>query len=299
MDESKLLKQFKNLNVWSKGSQRAPHKPLLVLYALAAVSRGESREILYAQVDEHLKQLLVDFGPPRKSYHPEYPFWRLQNDGLWEVHSDRKLELRSGQTDAKKSELLRYNAIGGFKKPIYRALKNNPKLTAEIAQSVLSSHFPESLHDDIRSAIGLDIRHTKGKSKRDPQFRQKVLTAYEYRCAVCGFDMRLQNQTIGLEAAHIKWHQAGGPDTEDNGLALCVMHHKIFDLGAFTISADGMKVMVSEKAHGRDGFSEWLMRYHDKKVSIPVNPDYSMNSDYILWHNREVFRRPKRPFYGS
>jgi putative restriction endonuclease len=25
---------------------------------------------------------------------------------------------------------------------------------------------------------------------------------------------------VALEAAHIKWHQAGGPDEESNGLAL-------------------------------------------------------------------------------
>ena len=42
----------------------------------------------------------------------------------------------------------------------------------------------------------------------------------------------LDQETLGIEAAHIKWHQAGGPDTEDNGLALCTLHHKRFDRGA-------------------------------------------------------------------
>jgi putative restriction endonuclease len=27
--------------------------------------------------------------------------------------------------------------------------------------------------------------------KRAPAFRKRILTAYEYRCAVCGFDVRL------------------------------------------------------------------------------------------------------------
>jgi HNH endonuclease len=58
-----------------------------------------------------------------------------------------------------------------------------------------------------------------------------VLTAYEYRCAVCGFDVRLGSVSIALDAAHIRWHQAGGADLEKNGLALCVLHHKTFDLG--------------------------------------------------------------------
>ncbi len=42
------------------------------------------RSIHYAKVDRDLRTLLAGFGPSRKSYHPEYPFWRLQKDGLWE-----------------------------------------------------------------------------------------------------------------------------------------------------------------------------------------------------------------------
>jgi len=60
-----------------------------------------------------------------------------------------------------------------------------------------------------------------------------VLTAYEWRCAVCGFDVQLGAIPIALDAAHIRWHQANGPDTERNGLALCALHHKTFDLGVF------------------------------------------------------------------
>jgi hypothetical protein len=37
----------------------------------------------------------------------------------------------------------------------------------------------------------------------------------------------------------IRWHQGGGPDEESNGFALCVLHHKTFDLGAFTVNGKG------------------------------------------------------------
>jgi hypothetical protein len=47
--------------------------------------------------------------------------------------------------------------------------------------------------------------------------------------------------SVALDAAHIRWHQAGGPDEEANGLALRVLHHKLFDLGAFTVK-EGMPV---------------------------------------------------------
>jgi predicted restriction endonuclease len=39
----------------------------------------------FADVYDPHKKLLRDFGPPRKSYHPEYSFWHLQSDGLWVI----------------------------------------------------------------------------------------------------------------------------------------------------------------------------------------------------------------------
>ena len=52
-----------------------------------------------------------------------------------------------------------------------------------------------------------------------------------------------------LDAAHVRWHQAGGPAVESNGLALCVLHHKAFDLGAFTVTPSGV-LLVSDQANG-------------------------------------------------
>ena len=77
MNREKLKSQIEGINVWKKGAQRAPHKPLLLLYALARSRRNRDRFIPYTEVGEKLKQLLIDFGPTRRSYHPEYPIWRL------------------------------------------------------------------------------------------------------------------------------------------------------------------------------------------------------------------------------
>jgi len=35
MGKRELKSQIEGINVWKKGAQRAPHKPLLLLYALA------------------------------------------------------------------------------------------------------------------------------------------------------------------------------------------------------------------------------------------------------------------------
>jgi putative restriction endonuclease len=60
-----VIDQFDALNAWSRGGERAPHKPLLVLHALGRWSRGETGDIPFKQVDADLTGLLKEFGPPR------------------------------------------------------------------------------------------------------------------------------------------------------------------------------------------------------------------------------------------
>src|SRR5206468_7124932 len=91
-----LQQRFRHITVWKRGAERAPHKPLLLLYALGKCQRGDSRVIPYAEIDPALQKLLREFGPPRKSYHPEYPFWWLQNDGVWELQGAEHVALRHG-----------------------------------------------------------------------------------------------------------------------------------------------------------------------------------------------------------
>jgi putative restriction endonuclease len=96
------------------------------------------------------------------------------------------------------------------------------------------------------------------RSLRDPTFRACVLTADECRCAVCGFDVRLASVSVGIEVAHIKWHQAGGPYVEASRFALCALRHKLFDPGAFTGSA-AWRVGLSGQLLGSAGFRELLL----------------------------------------
>lgn len=284
---------FDQITVWKKGGQRAPHKPLLALYALGRCIRGQARLIPFAQVDPDLRQLLREFGPSRKSYHPEYPFWRLQNDHLWELTNTGSVQTRKGNTDARKSELLKFDVHGGFPEEIWASLKKDRRLLADVVGGLLTANFPETIHDDILQAVGIDLVESRTVRKRDPRFRQHVLRAYEYRCAVCGYNVRVGDCLVGLEAAHIKWHQAGGPDVETNGLALCALHHKLFDQGAFTIT-EQMRLQVSRNAHGTGGFQEWLGAFHNRPVQLPQAPTDHPLPSYVHWHAREVFKQPAR-----
>ena len=245
MDRESILQKFETLNLWSRDGARAPHKPLLVILAIGELLRGEGRLQPYSEIDTKLGELLGEYGPRRTPQGTQYPFWRLQTDGIWEVPDAEKIRL-TASGDAFKGDLIDYNVHGGLTEEIASHLQSDSRLAIEIIQGLLDGHFPDTWHEDILQSTGIELT-SKGiiRQKRDPQFRANILKAYEYRCAVCGFDVRLGHHPVALEAAHIKWHQAGGPNVEVNGLALCSIHHKLFDRGAFTLSND-LEVLVSD-----------------------------------------------------
>ena len=291
MTKSEIKQAFQNVSTWQR---RAPHKPLLLLFALARCARGEGRMIPYGDVDETLRPLLIEFGPPRKSQHPEYPFWYLQTDAVWTVENAEEAKVRSGKrSQPTKLELLRVGAAGGFTPQVQRMLASDSRLRAELAQRLLDGHFPETLHRDILDAIGLDLDEfgTEEKTKRDPRFREQVLLAYGYQCALCGFDLQLGRDVIGIEAAHIKWHMASGPSTTNNGLALCSLHHKLFDRGAFTLDTD-RRILLSKHARGGTSTRRWLTKVSGKRLHLPDDPGDRPKDSYVAWHQRQVFREP-------
>lgn len=124
MDRETLLEKFTNLRQWNRGSERAPHKPLLIIYALGKLLRGEGRLTPFAEADVDVGKLLREFGGRQSKQGTQYPFWRLRNDSIWEV-TDADLMSPNSSGDVRKSELLKLNVAGGFTKP----LPNNSKMT--------------------------------------------------------------------------------------------------------------------------------------------------------------------------
>jgi len=86
---------------------------------------------------------------------------------------------------------------------------------------------------------------------------------------------------------------AGGPNTEENGVALRALHHRMFDRGAFTIS-ENLRILISQRVYGTKGISEWLLRYHDQYMLKPQSKMFFPDSEYLMWHKNQVFREPAR-----
>lgn len=291
--EQEILNSFQSLTVWKSGDRRAPHKPLLVMLALGYLQNKDQRLLPYKMIEEELERLLEEFGTPRNAGNTHYPFWRLRNDGMWEVEDGDELTLNSSG-GVRKTELRNKDIRAGFTIEVYQFLKEKPSLVGRICSELLDAHFPDTIHQDIIHEAGLNLEdQTVRRKPRDPNFRFNVLQAYEQRCAVCDFDVRMGAKTLCIEAAHIKWHSHGGPDEVSNGIALCTLHHKLFDLGAFTLD-ENRQFLVSEKVVGTDGFDLWLARFHGETINRPVRAVYGPDTNYIAWNHDQVFKSPSR-----
>lgn len=284
---------FRRLNemlVFRKGDQRAPHKPLYLLFCIAGIQAGRDRLHSFDVVRQVLKPALQNFAPRTKSVHPEYPFWRLQHDSLGEVVSDGPLVLRESNSDPTVSSLHNQNARGGLLEADYDMLRDNLQLQSLTVHKILDAHFPASVHDEIIRFFGLtlDDWHANDRTS-DVEFRKRVLAAYGNCCALTGFNLDVAGRTVGVEAAHIYWPQSGGNDDVSNGVAMSVLHRKLFHLGLFSIGSDYKVVLAPEVSdHGDSPFS--LSAMSGRQINLPKEKALWPKLTALSWHQRWVFR---------
>jgi putative restriction endonuclease len=292
------LERLGQIRQWTRKGERAPHKPLLILYAFGRLQQTGTTEVSYREAEPVLAQLLDNFGLPGGRSTPAYPFHHLQTDGLWTVSA-------TGGTapGASPKQLRETGALGRLAPDFEMALRADPALLVLSAHTLLDANFPESLHADICALVGLDLlaaevgavtQRTSLLRRRDPAFRELVLIAYEYRCAMCGYDGRLGTEAVGLDAAHVRWWAFDGPDTVDNALCLCTMHHKLLDRGVVGVDASNT-VTVSARFVGRGPAAEVLvLDILGRPLLEPQRGHSPPAPAHVEWHRNQVFSNPAR-----
>lgn len=286
VDDLLRLRQYRH------EGQRAPNKPLLVLMALGRLATTGSSELSWLDDSEQLGRLVSEFGLGTKTsalQSAAYPFKRLEGDGVWTLSSDI--------TEDSPSALKAARASGRLTSVIEQALLAQPGRIDAVARQIVDMQFPSTVAPDVLSAVGLDPEAGLGDPtatafdpetrRRSATWRNAIVRAWDGACAFCGYDGMLAGAPVGLEAAHVRWFNFEGPDDSDNGLALCSLHHKLFDRGALGLTL-AYRVQVSE-AFRAVGGGRAVYDLHDRELS-PRPGTVLPAEKYLVWHQTQVFR---------
>ncbi|MEW6108810.1 MAG: HNH endonuclease [Nitrospirota bacterium] len=138
---------------------------------------------------------------------------------------------------------------------------------------------------------------TRESTIRMRGFRQAVIEAYSYKCAVCGMIINSPDSlSWEVEAAHIVPHNSMGRDDIWNGLALCHLHHWAFDVGWFTL-LDNYMINVSSQYYslpsdfGKLGDYEFIriLAKKNRRIHLQGRSEIYPHHNAIRWHRQNVF----------
>jgi putative restriction endonuclease len=125
-------------------------------------------------------------------------------------------------------------------------------------QVVESEDFfnPADVVDERKKALRTIVQR-----QGQPEFRRKLLHAYESTCPITGFDVEQ-----ALEAAHIFPYLGPTTNSVQNGLPLRSDIHTLWDLGYICVDTSNMTVLI----HPTLQSSEYG-RYHEISLCVPNN----------------------------
>lgn len=163
----------------------------------------------------------------------------------------------------------------------------------------LAFMYPEPT--DVASvSVAERARHLVSTLERASWFREGVVRAYAYQCAVTKFTAGVvpRGRVSSLvDAAHIRPVSDHGPDMLTNGLALTPTVHRLFDAGLFTIRSGhdgGLEVKASPRLTQRmvespDGTSR-IEIADGVKLWLPTDRATWPSLDQLQYHQRKVYQ---------
>ncbi len=224
------------------------------------------------------------------------PFVHLERE-LWDVRDGAGVEIGPDAPE-RGAWLTERGAVGRLRPEVERLLAD-PATLAAAARLLLDLHFTPGLGAMICHQAGLDLAVLElaastgvvmaRRGVRRSGFAEEVLRAYAYQCAICGFDGALGRNPVGLEAAHVRWHSQDGPDVVANGLALCALHHALFDLGVLGLTAE-RRIRVSGLYVARSDAGRAVDLLAGRALIAPRPGQPVVEVDHISWHGRQVFK---------
>lgn len=295
VDRMESLGRYKGPNM----ATRAPYKPLLLLWMIGRVASGQPSSVSFKEAEQAVSGLFGRYRYRDKPGKPQYPFIYLGTDAkLWTVEDSRGKDITKLPSKVKQRvTFLREEAVGALT-PEFELALHDAGVRTRVVNKLLEVTFPETLHEEVLSAVNLTSAVKLTPLPRDPAFRSSVLLAYENRCSFCGFEGTMMGQPLGIDAAHVQMRSHRGPDRVDNGLALCVLHHRLFDRGALGLDP-GHRILVSQYVMLREEEAPVPVKtLVGRPIRQPQGGYDAPAAAFITWHRRNLFVGPERQRAG-
>lgn len=138
---------------------------------------------------------------------------------------------------------------------------------AEVSKTL---NFTPKDSSDARQKTLISIASRQGQY----QFRQILLQAYKYRCAITGFDA-----DVALEAAHIIPYVETQNNAPSNGLLLRADLHTLFDLNLIAINPDSLQINLAPSLQTTEYRS-----LQGKQLRIPEEEALQPNKQFLQRH---------------
>lgn len=284
----------------TSGGKRAPYKPLVLLWLIGRVVNDKGGVVSFRDAQADLRKLLSIHRVGKTAPKPENPFVYLgTTPEIWSVRDKAGNDVSKMSSPLAETRHPARENVGFLKEEVtgsldlrFIAALKDPELRHGIVNEILNTEFPESRHESILVEVGLQRHVRPVVPRRDPNFRESVLMAYEFRCSFCEFRALLRDQIVGLDAAHVRMHAKDGPSTLSNGISLCTQHHVLFDRGVLGLRLVGgkRKILVSQHLLANDD----LVSLSGQEIR-PPQPSYEPPAEeHIEWHYENLFAQPER-----
>ena len=194
----------------------------------------------------------------------EQPFFLRERDWI-QVPSDWKPNIVQGKS---------YDTTAGLGKKLWEDV--------QLRLQVRNDLWEEARFTDVEGGYGSPVMIMPRLGQGS--FRVLVTDVYQRRCSVT------QERTLpALDAVHIKPFGKSGPHSVNNGILFRSDIHKLFDSGYVTITGDHhfevSKRIKEEFENGRDYYA-----MHGRSLYLPPDKRLRPGSEFISWHNENVFR---------
>jgi putative restriction endonuclease len=144
----------------------------------------------------------------------------------------------------------------------------------------------------IQEAPSRDERYAT--EVRSTAFRRVIVDAYRHTCAVCRIRVMTPEGLTSVEAAHIvPWRHSHNDDPR-NGMALCGLHHWVFDHGLIGVTSE-YTIRVSPILLSQDQYVEPLIALEGREIHRPVDRMLWPARAALRWHMDNTFR-PAKPY---